>query len=197
HTFSGFTLSVCQLNPESRGVIRPKSIDPLAAPAIHPNYLSTPHDRATTVAGIRLARRIAATRALSPYIAGEYLPGAATVSDDEILEFAKNKGATIFHPAGTCKMGPASDPHAVVYADARLRTGPYVGTVLASLEAAGLDVAIYDEVSIEPTDASFQHAARFAVEGRFDGYVSVGGGSVMDTCKAANLYATHPAEFMT
>ena len=51
--------------------------------------------------------------------------------------------------------------------------------------------------SIEPTDASFQDAARFAAEGRFDGYVSVGGGSVMDTCKAANLYATHPAEFMT
>ena len=79
----------------------------------------------------------------------------------------------------------------------RLRPGPYVATVLASLEAAGVDVAIYDEVAIEPTDASFQDAARFAAEGRFDGYVSVGGGSVMDTCKAANLYATHPAEFMT
>src|SRR5258706_8493636 len=51
-----------------------------------------------------------------------------------------------------------------LYTDARLRTGPYVGTVLASLEAAGVDVAIYDEVSIEPTDASFQHAARFAAE---------------------------------
>ena len=69
--------------------------------------------------------------------------------------------------------------------------------MLASLEAAGVDVAIYDEVAIEPTDASFQDAARFAAEGRFDGYVSVGGGSVIDTCKAANLYATHPAEFMT
>ena len=67
----------------------------------------------------------------------------------------------------------------------------------ASLAAAGVDVAVYDEVAIEPTDASFQDAARFAAEGRFDGYVSVGGGSVMDTCKAANLYATHPAEFMT
>src|SRR5512143_597786 len=84
-----------------------------------------------------------------------------------------------------------------LFTDARLRPGPYVATVLASLEAAGVDVAIYDEVVIEPTDASFQDAARFAAEGRFDGYVSVGGGSVMDTCKAANLYASHPAEFMT
>ncbi len=67
----------------------------------------------------------------------------------------------------------------------------------ASLAQAGVDVAVYDEVEVEPSDLSFQHAARFAAEGRFDGYVSVGGGSVMDTCKAANLYATHPAEFMT
>src|SRR4030095_10725358 len=56
---------------------------------------------------------------------------------------------------------------------------------------------IYSDVSVEPTDASFQEAARFAAEGKFDGYVSVGGGSLMDTCKAANLYATRPAEFMT
>ena len=109
HTFSGFTMSVCQLNPESRGHIRPKSPDPLAAPAIQPNYLSTPHDRATIVAGIRLARRLAATRALTPYVAGEYRPGPQAVSDDDLLEFARSRGATIFHPAGTCKMGPASD----------------------------------------------------------------------------------------
>jgi len=66
-----------------------------------------------------------------------------------------------------------------------------------SLSAAQIDVAVYDEVMIEPTTASFQAASRFAAEGRFDGYVSVGGGSVLDTCKAANLYATYPAEFMT
>jgi len=84
-----------------------------------------------------------------------------------------------------------------------LFTDPYVATgepfakVLASLAAAGIDVVTYDEISIEPTDASFQAAARFAAEARVDGYVSVGGGSVMDTCKAANLYASHPADFMT
>jgi choline dehydrogenase len=120
HTFSGFTLSVCQLRPESRGVIRVTTPDPLAAPAMQPNYLATPHDRATIVAGIKLARRLAATRALSPYVAGEYLPGAAAVNDDDVLEFARNKGATIFHPAGTCKMGPASDPMSVVDSELRV-----------------------------------------------------------------------------
>jgi alcohol dehydrogenase class IV len=68
-------------------------------------------------------------------------------------------------------------------------------TVLRSLRAAGLDAVVYDEVHIEPTDASFRAAAEFAREGPFDGYVSLGGGSVIDTCKAALLYATHPAEF--
>ena len=56
-------------------------------------------------------------------------------------------------------------------------------------------MAVYDEVHVEPTDASFVHAAAFARDGRFDGYVSVGGGSVIDTCKAALLYATYPADF--
>ena len=119
HAFPGFTMSVCQLRPESRGFVRVKSPDPLAAPAMQANYLSTPNDRATLVAGIRLARRVAATRALSPYVAGEYLPGPEAVTDDDLLEFARAKGATIFHPSGTCKMGPASDPLAVV--DPQLR----------------------------------------------------------------------------
>jgi len=120
HTFSGFTMSVCQLRPEARGSIRLKSPDPLAAPAIRPDYLSTPHDRATLVAGIRLARRLAATRALTPYVAGEYRPGPEAVTDDDLLEFARDKGATIFHPAGTCRMGPASDPLAVVDPELRV-----------------------------------------------------------------------------
>ena len=72
---------------------------------------------------------------------------------------------------------------------------PIVSAALASLHAADIDAVVYDEVKVEPTDQSFLAAARFAREG-FDGYVSVGGGSVMDTCKAANRYATHPAEFI-
>jgi alcohol dehydrogenase class IV len=84
-----------------------------------------------------------------------------------------------------------------LFTDARLASGEFVATVKASLGAAGVDAAVYGDVAIEPSDASFQEAARFAAGGGFDGYVSVGGGSVMDTCKAANLYASQPAEFMT
>lgn len=84
-----------------------------------------------------------------------------------------------------------------LFTDPHVRTLPPVAAVIASLRAAGLDHVVYDEVAVEPTDASLQAAARFAQEGRFDGFISVGGGSVMDTCKAANLYATYPADFLT
>jgi len=119
HTFSGFTMSVCQLRPESRGHVRLASPDPLAAPALQANYLSAPHDCATLVAGLRLARQLAATRALAPLVAGEYRPGPDAVSDEALLDFARETGGTIFHPSGTTKMGPATDPTAVV--DAALR----------------------------------------------------------------------------
>jgi choline dehydrogenase len=119
HTFSGFTMSVCQLRPESRGFVRIKSSAPLAAPAMQPNYLASQVDRDTLLRGLRFARALAATRAMAPYVAGEYRPGPDARSDAELLEFARNHGATIFHPSGTCRMGPAGDPAAVV--DARLR----------------------------------------------------------------------------
>jgi alcohol dehydrogenase class IV len=83
-----------------------------------------------------------------------------------------------------------------VFTDKGVRRHPYVETVTRSLVAAGIDCAIYDAVKVEPTDASFQEAARFAIEGKFDGFVSVGGGSAIDTCKAANLYSTYPADFL-
>jgi len=73
----------------------------------------------------------------------------------------------------------------------------HVAIARKSLADAGIDVVLYDEVRVEPTDRSFLAAARFAGEGDFDGFVSLGGGSVIDTCKAANLYSTHPAEFLT
>jgi choline dehydrogenase len=117
HAWSGCTFSVCQLRPESRGTVMIKSRNPRQAPAMQPNYLSTERDRRCAVEGIKFARKLAATSALRPYIAEEYRPGAAASSDDELIEFARAYGATIFHPSGTCKMG--SDPMAVV--DERLR----------------------------------------------------------------------------
>lgn len=117
HPWSGFTMSVCQLRPESRGRVRIRSADPLEPPSMQANYLATELDRRCSVAGMRLARSLAATAALRPYIEEEYRPGALAQSDDELLDFARSYGATIFHPSGSCKMG--SDPLAVV--DERLR----------------------------------------------------------------------------
>ncbi|MEO6566431.1 MAG: hydroxyacid-oxoacid transhydrogenase [Casimicrobiaceae bacterium] len=83
-----------------------------------------------------------------------------------------------------------------LFTDQQLLHSEAYATVAKSLRDAGVDVVVFSDVQIEPSDASLQEAARFAVAAKVDGYLSVGGGSVMDTCKAANLYATHPADFM-
>jgi len=83
-----------------------------------------------------------------------------------------------------------------VFTDTRIRALPFFQVLMGALRGARVDVALYDGVEVEPTDRSFQDAARFAAEARPDGYLSIGGGSVMDTCKAANLYATYPADFL-
>jgi len=117
HPWSGFTMSVCQLRPSSRGRVTITSADPSKAPAMQPHYLSTELDRRTAIASIRFARRIAETAPMRDYVTEEYRPGNAAQSNDEILEFARNYGATIFHPTGTCRMG--TDAMSVV--DHRLR----------------------------------------------------------------------------
>jgi choline dehydrogenase len=119
HPWPGFTMSVCQLRPQSRGTVRIRSADPFQPPSMQPNYLSTDLDRRCAVAGVKLARRLASTESLKPYVAAEYRPGPQARSDEELLEFARNYGATIFHPAGTCKMG--SDSMAVVDSHLRVR----------------------------------------------------------------------------
>ncbi|MBI5792144.1 MAG: choline dehydrogenase [Rhodocyclales bacterium] len=123
HPWSGCTFSVCQLRPQSRGTVFVKSRDPLAAPGMLPNYLSHETDRRCAVASIKYARHLASAPALADYFSEEYRPGPATGSDEEILDWARNYGATIFHPSGTCKMG--DDALAVV--DARLRVHGLAG----------------------------------------------------------------------
>jgi hydroxyacid-oxoacid transhydrogenase len=86
--------------------------------------------------------------------------------------------------------------HVMLFTDRRLAGSAHVAAVRGALATAGVDVTVYADVAVEPTDVSFLDAARAARSGRFDGYVAVGGGSVMDTAKAANLYATHPAELL-
>jgi choline dehydrogenase len=117
HPFSGYTLSICQLRPESRGRVAIRTNDPHQPPSILANYLDTELDRRTVVAGIRAARSIAGSAAMRPYVRREVKPGPEATDDDALLEFARDNGATIFHPSGTCKMG--RDPMAVV--DERLR----------------------------------------------------------------------------
>jgi len=119
HPWPGFTLSVCQLRPESRGHIRIRTRDAMQPPAIQPNYLSTALDCQTAVAAVRAARTIAAAPAMQAYVRRAVKPAAQVQSDDAVLDFCRRHGATIFHPAGTCRMGAAGDQYAVV--DARLR----------------------------------------------------------------------------
>jgi choline dehydrogenase len=119
HDFPGFTITATQLRPESRGSIHVRSADPTAHPAIRPNYFATKTDRACIVAGIRIARRIAAAPALAAYAESEVKPGAGMAGDEELLEYAKANAGTVFHPVGTCKMGV--DAGAVVDAELKVR----------------------------------------------------------------------------
>jgi choline dehydrogenase len=112
HKFSGFTQNVCQLRPESRGEIRLKSADPASHAAIFPNYLAAETDRRVLTDGLKLSRQIAARPSIARYIEGEYLPGEAVQTDDELLAYARAYGGTIYHPCGTAKMG--QDAMAVV-----------------------------------------------------------------------------------
>lgn len=115
---SGLTTAPCQLRPESRGSIHIKSSDPTEYPAIKPNYLSDPLDQETIVAGLKWARKIVEQPAMAQYVGEELLPGKDVQSDEDLLEYARETGSTLYHPVGTCKMG--NDPMAVVDAQCRV-----------------------------------------------------------------------------
>jgi choline dehydrogenase-like flavoprotein len=120
HGFPAFTASVTNVRPTSRGALTLKSADPAVAPAIRPNYLTTPEDRQVAADSIRVTRQIVGQPALARYAPEEYLPGRQVGDDEAALErSAGDIGTTIFHPVGTARMGRDDDPRAVV--DARLR----------------------------------------------------------------------------
>ena len=129
HPFSAFTMSVCQLRPESRGEIRLASAEPGVYPKIIPKYLSEEVDCRTIVAGINIARRIARHAPLDDKISEEFRPTSALSMDDYdgTLDWARNNSVSIYHPTGTCKMGQG--PGAVV--DARLRVHGITGLRVA------------------------------------------------------------------
>ena len=124
---SGFTTIVYQLRPESRGRIELKSANSADPPAVYPNYLATPTDQQTIVAGLKLLRRIAERSPMQRFIAAEFQPGPAVESEDELLAYARQRGGTVYHPTSTCKMGV--DAMAVV--DPELRVHGLVGLRVA------------------------------------------------------------------
>lgn len=121
----GFTLHVCQLRPESRGKVGLRSADPFDDPTILGNYLATDEDRRALREGVRMAREVVAQAAFDPYRNAEYAPGAEVRADADLDAWIRAKSETIYHPVGTCRMGAAGDPLAVV--DDQLRVQGIAG----------------------------------------------------------------------
>jgi len=123
HPWPGFTLSVSQLQVESRGSVRLQSSDPRAAPAIRYNYLATENDRRVMVEGLKILRRIAEAAPLAGFIVREEFPGPQVRTDAQLLEVVRQTGETVFHPTSSCRMG--ADERSVV--DSRLRVRGLAG----------------------------------------------------------------------
>jgi len=117
--FPGMTCGVWQMRPQSSGYVHIASPDPAVPPRLNARYLSDPLDRSIVVSALREARKILAMDPIAKLLEMELLPGNDCVSDDDLLDFARNFGSTSYHLVGTCKMGPVEDKNAVV--DARLR----------------------------------------------------------------------------
>ncbi len=116
----GFGCRVVLLRPESSGQVSLASRDPAAAPFIAPRFLTTETDRATIRRGLRTLREVMAQSAMSPHLAAEIAPGAAATNDDELDAFIRKTSVTVHHPAGTCRMGAASDTNRVVDPELRV-----------------------------------------------------------------------------
>lgn len=116
--YPGFLLSAQPCRPSSRGHLQLDPRDPMAAPRITPNALSTAHDQQELVEGALLLRRLAATPAMRAVIAQELVPGAAVLTPEQLLADARARASTVFHPVSTCRMGP--DAHSSVL-NARLQ----------------------------------------------------------------------------
>jgi choline dehydrogenase len=118
---NGYTLHVCALRPESTGTIRLKSRKPGEHPLIDANYLAERRDLDTLIAGVKIGRDILAQSGFDPYRAEELEPGPAARTDAELGKWIRARCETIYHPVGTCKMGPDNDPMAVVDNQCRVR----------------------------------------------------------------------------
>ena len=117
----GMTVGVWQMRPESHGYVRPVSRNPYDAPEINPNYLSDPRDQQVLLRSIHLGRKLMTTAPLQPWLTGKTNPDQDLQSDDELLDWARREGITVYHMIGTARMGPDGDPGAVVDSQLRVR----------------------------------------------------------------------------
>lgn len=159
HDFPAITTSVCNAHPTSRGTVRLKSPGIDAPPAISPNYLATDEDRRVLLDALRLARRLLARPELARFQPREILPGPEATDDAQLLDAAARIAATIFHPVGTARMGPAGDPMAVV--DPRLRLAGLDGVRIAD---AAVMPAITSGNTAGPTMMIAEKAAAMMIE---------------------------------
>ena len=164
HDFPAFTASVCNLNPTSRGSVTIKNADFRSAPAIAPNYLSTPEDRQVAADSLRITRHIVAQPALARYRPEEYKPGPQYQSDEELARLAGDIATTIFHPVGTTRMGRMDDPMAVL--DSRMRLLDGRGGAVAGLRVvdAGAMPSITSGNTNAPTLMMAEMAAQWIIE---------------------------------
>ncbi|MGO1765871.1 choline dehydrogenase [Advenella sp. S44] len=190
HDFSGCTFSVCQLRPESRGYLRVRSADPFEPPAMQPNYLATDLDRRTAIAGVRLTRKLADAQPMQTLMKGEVKPGREVQTDEEILHFCRENGATIFHPSGTAKMGPENDPMAVV--DHRLAVRGLQG--LRVVDASIMPTLVSGNTNV-PVVMIAERAAAFVLEDALATGHAIGDDArvscTRDKAPAENLAAAH------
>jgi choline dehydrogenase len=157
HDFPAFTASVCNLRPTSRGSIH--LVDRTGAPRIVPNYLTTAQDRDVAAKALTLTRTIVVQPALQKYSPEEIKPGVRYQTDEELQHAAGLIGTTIFHPVGTCRMGKADDPAAVV--DSRLRVRGVAGLRVAD---ASIMPTITSGNTNAPTVMIAEKAARMMLE---------------------------------
>jgi len=158
HRFDAITPSVCNLKPSSRGHVRIRSADAAVAPAIRTNYLSTDDDCAIAVTGLKLTREIMAAAPLARFAPEELKPGPAVVSDEALLDAARDLGTTIFHPVGTCRMGPgkggqspfSSDSSAVGGGTSKRGSDPLFDVVDDKLRVHGVEGLRVVDASIMP-----------------------------------------------
>lgn len=161
HEFPAITVSVCNLNPTSRGQVQIRSADFRDAPKISPNYLATEEDRKVAADSLRQVRQIMAQPAMQPYEPEEYKPGIEYQSDEQLAKLAGDIGSTIFHPVGTVKMGHHDDPSAVLDPHLRLKGVDRLRVV---------DASIMPEITSgntnSPTLMIAEKAARWILSGR-------------------------------